>query len=284
MSEYRKYSKSKKLMRAFFVCCLWFAGTPAFPAAPVCMERTQYPEDKADSSRYFQSHGAIIRGDVNVRQIAIVFTGDEFADGGIYIANTLKKYHISASFFLTGRFYRNKKFGEIIKRLILNGNYMGVHSDNHLLYCDWEKRDSLLVTHKQFVDDLDKAYGELKRWHIPRDSARYFLPPYEWYNDTIASWTSRLGLQLVNFTPGTRSNADYTYPGMDGRYLSSDSIMQSVVKYENESANGLNGFILLVHIGTDPRRHDKFYKRLPFLIRQLKHKGYRFCRIDQLLK
>jgi len=27
-------------------------------------------------------HGAIIRGDLSKKQIALVFTGDEFADGG----------------------------------------------------------------------------------------------------------------------------------------------------------------------------------------------------------
>ena len=284
MSEYKKHPGYYKLPVALLACCLFFAGICRLSATPASLGNRPSLAGKTDSSKYTLSHGAIIRGDVHTRQIALVFTGDEFADGGTYIARTLKEYQVNASFFLTGRFYRNKKFSKIISLLIRNGNYMGVHSDAHLLYCDWGKRDSLLVTHKQFTDDLDRAHAELKKWHIPRDNARYFLPPYEWYNDTIASWTSRLGLQLVNFTPGTRSNADYTYPGMDGHYLSSDTIVRSVLQYKNGSANGLNGFILLIHIGTDPRRHDKFYKRLPQLIRQLKSEGYRFCRIDQLLQ
>jgi peptidoglycan/xylan/chitin deacetylase (PgdA/CDA1 family) len=53
--------------------------------------------------------------------------------------------------------------------------------------------------------------------------------------------------------------------------------------YEVNSTNGLNGFILLVHIGTDPRRSDKFYKRLPELINELKDRGYQFVRIDEML-
>jgi peptidoglycan/xylan/chitin deacetylase (PgdA/CDA1 family) len=171
----------------------------------------------------------------------------------------------------------------VIKKLKENGNYLGSHSDRHLLYCDWKKRDSLLVTHQQFSEDLQNAYEELSKWGIDKNDAHYFLPPYEWYNDSISAWTKEMGLQLVNFSPGTRSNADYTYPEMGNKYVSSDIIMKSILEYEERSINGLNGFILLVHIGTDPRRTDKFYKYLPELIMQLKSRGYQFERIGELL-
>ena len=152
------------------------------------------------------------------------------------------------------------------------------------MYCDWVKRDSLLVTHKQFKEDLQNAYKELKQWGVEKDQAHYFLPPYEWYNDSISKWTNETGLQLINFTPGTRSNADYTYPEMGNKYLSSDTIFHSILNYEMHSTSGLNGFILLVHIGTDPRRTDKFYYRLPELINELEDRGYAFVRIDELLE
>lgn len=228
--------------------------------------------------------GAMIRGSRATKKLALVFTGDEFADGGLYIANTLKEQHIHGSFFLTGNFYRNQKFKAIIQKLKINGNYLGSHSDKHLLYCDWQKQDSLLVTHQQFKDDLLNSYSELKRWGIDKRQARYFLPPYEWYNDSIAKWTGELGLQLVNFTQGTRSNADYTYPEMGSKYVSSEAVYKSVVDYEQASVNGLNGFILLVHIGTDPRRKDKFYLYLPKFINELKSRGYQFVKINELIE
>jgi len=230
-----------------------------------------------------KEHGAIIRGDQTAKKIALVFTGDEFGDGGAYIAKTLRQENIHGSFFLTGNFYRNNKFNSVISKLKANGNYLGSHSDRHLLYCDWEKRDSLLITHHQFMVDLKNAYRQLKKINISKQQAHYFLPPYEWYNDSIASWTKQMGLQLVNYTPGTRSNADYTYPEMGNKYLDSESIYQSIMKYEQGSANGLNGFILLIHIGTDPRRKDKFYFYLPKLIKELRSRGYGFVRVNELL-
>lgn len=235
------------------------------------------------AERFTKSYGAIIRGDTTAKKLALVFTGDEFGDGGIYIANILKKQKINASFFLTGNFYREKEFKQILKELQENGNYMGSHSDKHLLYCDWTKRDSLLVTRNQFINDMLNSYRELEKWNTDFKKAFYFLPPYEWYNDSIAIWTSQLGLQLVNFTPGTRSNADYTYSEMGDKYVDSNTILRSIMNYEQESATGMNGFILLVHIGTDPRRTDKFYFHLPELIKDLKNRGYQFVRIDELL-
>jgi peptidoglycan/xylan/chitin deacetylase (PgdA/CDA1 family) len=214
--------------------------------------------------------------------LALVFTGHEFADGAQKISRVLKTEKVKASFFFTGDFYRNTSFKSAIHQLRRDGHYLGAHSDRHLLYCDWTKRDSLLVTKEQFASDVLNNYHEMEKYGIRKQDAPYFLPAYEWYNDTIVAWTKEMGLQLVNFTPGTRSNADYTTPEMKN-YRSSDDIYASIMSYEAKPP-GLNGFMLLIHIGTDPARTDKFYDRLPQLIKYLKAKGYRFETVNQLLK
>ena len=229
------------------------------------------------------SHSAIVRGDTTNKEIALVFTGDEFGDGAEFISAFLEREHIKASFFLTGNFYRNMDFKPLITKLLKNGNYLGSHSDRHLLYCDWNKRDSLLVSREEFAGDLERSYSEMEKHGIKRSEARFFLPPYEWYNDSIAAWTGEVGLQLINFTGGTRSNADYTIPEMGNQYVDSRTIYNSILSYEERSNFGLNGFILLMHIGTHPGRSDKFYYYLPELMRELKDKGYKFVRIDELL-
>ncbi len=57
---------------------------------------------------------------------------------------------------------------------------MGAHSDKHLLYCDWNKRDSLLVSKEQFTSDLLQNYTAMSAFGIRRKEAPFFLPPYEW--------------------------------------------------------------------------------------------------------
>ncbi len=226
--------------------------------------------------------GGVVRGDTIQKKLSLVFTGGDYADGGNHIQNVLKNHGIKASFFFTGDFYRNPEFRSIIENLKQDGHYLSAHSDKHLLYCDWTIRDSLLVTKNKFIMDLKANYMEMERFGIQEKDARFFLPPYEWYNDSISAWTKEAGIQLINFTQGTRSNADYTTPDMPS-YRTSEEIYKSIVNFEETSDNGLNGFILLIHIGTAPERTDKFYNRLDELILLLKNKGYEFERVDELL-
>jgi peptidoglycan/xylan/chitin deacetylase (PgdA/CDA1 family) len=232
---------------------------------------------------YSCDQGGVVRGDTNKRALAIVFTGGDYADGGEHIINVLKSHETQASFFFTGDFYRKSDFRPIIQQLVQDGHYLGAHSDRHLLYCDWGNRDSLLVTKNEFIHDLEANYKEMEKYGISPEEAIYFMPPYEWYNDSISHWTRDAGFQLINFTPGTRSNADYTTPDMPN-YRSSAEIFRSIVDFEESSNSGLKGFILLVHIGTAPERTDKFYHRLDDLILWLQGEGYELKRIDELLK
>jgi len=119
----------------------------------------------------------------------------------------------------------------------------------------------------------------MERHGIRREEATYFLPPYEWYNEKIVEWCGEAGLTLVNYTPGTLSHADYTFPGNEGRYVPSDAILESILSREASSPAGLRGFLLLTHIGTDPRRADKFHDRLDQLVSILLKKGYEFRRL-----
>jgi endoglucanase len=226
-------------------------------------------------------HGAIIRGNQKKKQIALVFTADEFVDGGKTILSTLQKQNVKASFFFTGRFYRNANNKNIITQLKQNGNYLGPHSDRHLLYCDWTKRDSLLLTKDEFSKDLRTNLKSIEKFGIKKAAIKYFIPPYEWYNDSIASWTKQMGIQLINYSPGTKSTADYTTPDMKN-YRSSKEIYQSIIDKEKEP-DGLNGFILLIHFGTDPKRTDKFYDRLDELLSALKQMGYSFKKVNEKL-
>ena len=91
-----------------------------------------------------------------------------------------------------------------------------------------------------------------------------------------------MGLTLVNLSPGTRSAADYTSE-KDGNFMSSQAILDSILQHESADPAGLNGFVLLMHVGAGPERADKMHARLPELLAALKERGYAFERIDRLL-
>lgn len=234
---------------------------------------------QADVSR---SEGGIVRGPVDQRRIALVFTGHEFAEGATTILDVLARRHAHASFFLTGAFLRNRAFDPIVRRIVADHHYLGPHSDGHLLYCPWTGPKVTLVTRQQFTSDLEHNLEALKRFGVSRQEVRFFLPPYEWYNQDIVDWSRSLGLTLVNYTPGTRSNADYTEEGTR-QFVDSATILDSILHREREDPHGLNGFILLLHVGAGPKRADKFHQQFDRLLETLGRKGYRFVRVDELL-
>lgn len=226
--------------------------------------------------------GGIVRGPVDTRRIALIFTGHEFAEGAETILDALARRKVRASFFLTGAFLRDPTKAAVVGRMVAEGHYVGPHSDAHLLYCPWTGPKVTLVSRDEFTADLQRNIAALERHGVARDKVAFFLPPYEWYNAEIAEWTRGLGLSLVNFTPGTRSNADYTEEGTP-QFVSSEVIFQSILRREREDPNGLNGFLLLLHVGAGPGRTDKFHTRFGELVGVLAARGYEFVRVDTLL-
>ena len=226
--------------------------------------------------------GAIIRGATDARRLALVFTGHEFAEGGPHILELLAVRRAKASFFLTGDFLANPDFAPLVERMVREGHYVGAHSDKHLLYCTWDAARRTRVSRAAFRADLEANYAKLSRFGVSRAAAPCFLPPYEHFNAEIAGWTRELGLTLVNYTPGTRSAADYTLE-RDTNFVSSQAIVDSIVRREREDPHGLNGFLLLLHLGAGPGRTDKLQARLRELLDWLGAGGYELVRVDALL-
>jgi peptidoglycan/xylan/chitin deacetylase (PgdA/CDA1 family) len=60
--------------------------------------------------------------------------------------------------------------------------------------------------------------------------------------------------------------------------------MDSIMACEQRNKAGLNGFILLFHVGTHPARTDKFADQLPKLIDHLQKRKYVLTTINELIK
>jgi endoglucanase len=84
-------------------------------------------------------------------------------------------------------------------------------------------------------------------------------------------------------TPGTRASADYTGES-DERFVTSQVILDDILDRERTDRHGLNGFLLLMHIGAGPGRQDKFHHRFGELLDALAARGYTFVRVDELLR
>ncbi len=225
----------------------------------------------AKAQNMIDKEGALVRSDTLQKNIYLCFTGHDYYEGFDHVLKVLKNRKIKASFFFTGDFVRSHRY--LVKSIINQGHYVGAHSDKHLLYCDWAKRDSLLYPTSVIKEDISNNLKELKDLGA---NALYFMPPYEWYNKKIVQIANELHLKTINYSSGTRSNADYTTPEMSN-YVSSEAILESI--YEYEKLKGMNGFHLLIHPGTNPLRKDKLYLHLDELLTYLMNKDYHFKKL-----
>ncbi|WP_313156418.1 polysaccharide deacetylase family protein [Sphingobacterium multivorum] len=214
--------------------------------------------------------------------MALVFTGHDLSEGTAEVLASLKHNGVKGSFFLTGDYLRTPGFKPYVRQMLSDGHWISGHSDKHILMSDWGSRDVLLVKRDSFVADLKANLKALEGAGVKREQLSYYIPSYEWYNSETVDWAKAVGLNSVNYTPGIRTAADYTYPEMGGRYLSSTAILDNLWSYE--ARYGLNGFLILIHMGTDDRRKDKLYHHLDDIISILKGKGYQLVDVPDLLK
>jgi peptidoglycan/xylan/chitin deacetylase (PgdA/CDA1 family) len=277
------------------------AATPAFAAAATTLGQSEAPAPRPASAplrgtasdraiqtrpttqaalRFTFDHGGIIRGGTSKKQLALIFTAGDFGDGSAHVLDTLKKQRVKGSFFVTGAYVRKPEYGQYLRRMVAEGHYLGPHSDSHPLYCPWEDREKTLVTREFFEQDLRKSIAGLQAFGALRDQPTYFIPPYEWFNNDQARWAREMGVTLFNFTPGTGSNRDYV-PENAKKFVASKVIYDDILKYERKDPHGLNGFLLILHLGAD--RKDKMYLLLEPLMNELRTRGYSFVRIDELI-
>ena len=222
------------------------------------------------------SQGAVVRINPDKKVIYLAFTADSMFQGGGKILKTLASNKIKGSFFLTGNFLRIPEQKGTIEKIVSQGHYVGGHSDKHLLYAPWDKREKSLVSGDSLRNDIINNLVELQKFGVSQKDAVWFMPPYEWYNKESVYTASTLGLKTINYTPGTATPADYTYPGMSS-YKTSDELIAKLFAFEK--SNNLNGAIILIHPGVDDRRPDKLYDKLDSIIKRLRRLGYTFERL-----
>jgi len=197
---------------------------------------------------YYQ--GGVIRGDVRKKKLALIFTGGEHGGGSKHILDTLDKKNVKASFFVTGGYVAVPGYDVWLKRMVKEGHYLGPHSHAHLLYAPWDNRNVSLVTEAQFKDDLKNNIDELRAFGaMPKGKTIYFIPPYEWYNAQHTAWAEDMGCLLFNFTPGSGSHRDWAPRGHKA-FKPSRQILADILKCEATAPHGLNGHLLLLHLGS----------------------------------
>lgn len=225
-------------------------------------------------------HGLTVRflAPDSLRHVYLIFTADSLFEGADFALDVMKDRNVGASFFLTGNYLRDSlRNGRLIRRIVDEGHYVGPHSDRHLLLADWDAQRTTLISPDSAVADME-ANCRLLRNFVGHDAEfRFIVPPYEWCNLSHSEAYRNASYIPVTPFPGILTYRDYTTPDMPD-YYSSDTLRSNFL-YHLANTNLDGGFVIL-HLGTQNSRTDKFYHHLPEMLDSLRSRGYSLTPLD----
>jgi len=197
-----------------------------------------------------------------------------------YILNQLKKYHITATFFLTGKFI--KKYPGDTKRIVAEGHIAGNHTYNHLM--NYRDEDQLL-------NELFETENIFKRV-TGREMTRIWRAPY--LNHRGKPWMLKVARKLgYRHIDVSLYSKDWITEGKK-LYLSNDKfirLFKNNIDFNNVNRIDLDGtnyskfkkkytdyhgIIMLMHTGAYRKKGDDFVYTLEEVILQIISCGYLF--------
>ncbi len=229
-----------------------------------------------------------MRGDTTVRQLAFTFDGGSEANAASDILDSLRARNVRATIFLTGQFIRLHP--EWVRRMVADGHEIGNHLDTHPHLTTYERnrRQETLpaVTREFLLGQLHRA-AESFRGLTGRPMAPLWRAPYGEHNAEIRAWAGEAGYRHISWTRGAGTaedldTRDWVADRTSRSYRSREEIAARILEFGNGRAEGLNGGIVLMHLGTN-RRTDRPHEMLPDVLRTLQVQGYRLVTISQLL-
>ena len=225
------------------------------------------------------------------RLVCLTFDGGSVANAATDILDTLKSRNVKATMFLTGQFV--KKYPDVVLRLVREGHEAGNHtfSHPHLTSFAQDQTQSILPAITEAY--LDRELGKTDSlFHILTGVplAPLWRAPYGEYNRTICIWAQKAGFLHVGWRQGRTwklgldSNDWISDEGSSG-YHTPQEVYDKIVALANRPENGINGGIILMHLGTVRTQKDKqVHLMLGRLIDTLRSLNYRFVPISEMLK
>lgn len=231
---------------------------------------------------------AFSRGPLNRREVAFTFDGGSSNNAAEEILNTLKEKGIQCTFFLTGEFIRN--YPGTVKRITAEGHDVGNHmwGHPHLTSFAEDRTQTTLsgITSERVRSELSKT-AALFRKVTGKDMAPLWRAPYGEFNPEIVRWAAEAGFRHVGWTTGrgweeNMDTLDWVADKSSKAYHSADAIVSKILGSAKKNPQGINGAVILMHLGTE-RKDDFPHQKLPEILDGLKKDGYRAVTVSDMI-
>jgi peptidoglycan/xylan/chitin deacetylase (PgdA/CDA1 family) len=228
------------------------------------------------------------RGDRERKQVSLTFDGGSTDNAAQQILDILKEHNLQVTIFLTGGFV--EKFPEATKRLVQEGHEVGNHTWNHphlTSYAADKQNVTLPNVTREFVHDQLTRTAKLFEEVTGQKMAPFWRAPYGEHNAEIRQWAAELGYRHVGWTRGrswqeSMDTMDWVADTTSQAYHTSEEILAHLMNLANEETHGINGGIILTHLGSHRQDGDHFYTVLPRLISGLREKNYALVKVSEL--
>jgi len=228
------------------------------------------------------------RGSLEARQVALTFDADSERNGAEAILEALRARGLRATMFLSAGYIR--KHPDLVRRIVADGHEVANHMKTHPRLTSFarDRRQATLphVT-REFVQAELGAAEESFREVTGRSLAPLWRAPYGEHNAEIRAWAAEAGYRHVGWTrdPGSRQDLDtrdWVADPASRIYRSSREIRDRILRFGAAGGHGLNGGIVLMHLGTQ-RRRDPAHARLAEILDALAARGYRLVTVSEML-
>ena len=185
-------------------------------------------------------------------QVAISFDAAWGNEDTQNILDTLKKYNVKATFFMTGGWIDS--FPEDVKAICDGGHDLGNHSQNH--------KNMSQLSSSEICEELDVVTEKVEK--ITGKTMELFRPPYGDYDNEVINQAEACGYYTIQWDIDSLDWKNYGVEDMVDRVVNNDKLK--------------NGSIVLMHNGAKYTA-----EALPQIIEGIKEKGYDIIPISELI-
>lgn len=202
---------------------------------------------------------AFCRGDTSQKKIALTFDDGPNEPYTSQILDTLRDYHVPATFFLVGQ--NVLRYPETVRRIEREGHVIGNHTFTH--------SPMILMKKEEIRKEIEGCEAALQEAGVHPSSI--IRTPHGWRSPFLGSVLKEKGYRLMGWTRGVW---DSDQPGVD-------------VLFSRLSDAVSNGAILLLHDGEGNKAgadRSQTAAVLPRIIEEYRKQGFQFVTLAEMVE
>ncbi|MDV6235094.1 polysaccharide deacetylase family protein [Leptospira ellisii] len=263
---------------------------------------------------------SINRGDVRFKEIALTFdlgTGEDLKLIHEYLSRFPIKITLfvsnenpalkNGSFFSNTNLYYLKKLSELGNRVVFGNHTWSHYNIPRSLYEVSLRKRALLSYVSDEIPDTNFLQQEMrmveKKFYsvTGKELTKYYRLPYGGFDPLVIKTFGKLGYSnhifWSNNSVGSLDIPDFVYKKFiykkdpqtgktrilpNPNYKTRAEALDFLYRWEEADKNGMNGAIILMHLGS-PRQSEKLIYILPDFIQEMLSKGYSFVTIPEII-